>query len=380
MNHLERKLQRWTEAHIIDSATADRILQFERRGGEGRRWPAILAVSFGTLMLCAGVLLFVAAHWEDLSPTARFTLVITLVLAFHVAASLLGSRVPALGVALHLAGSIALGAGIFLAAQIFNLEEHWPSGVLLWALGTLLAWLILREWPQALLASILIPWWLGAEWDLATEPYMRGWNIAAQGFLLLAIFYLSVPQKENNRHLRSGLIWIGCLALLPFLGDVMWSGHSDYYYYWYGKPQKSLPLLTSAVGYGIAYLPVLALAVITRRKDSSWMFGAAVWVYLLGVLSRHGMPEHNAWIFLWLGLGACGLCLWGVRQHRKLFINYGIAVFALSVVGFYFSEVLDKLGRSMGLILLGVIFLAGGWLLHRLRTGLIAHANAGGER
>ena len=44
MNHLERKLQRWTEAHIIDSATADRILQFERRGGEGRRWPAIFLV------------------------------------------------------------------------------------------------------------------------------------------------------------------------------------------------------------------------------------------------------------------------------------------------------------------------------------------------
>jgi hypothetical protein len=40
--------------------------------------------------------------------------------------------------------------------------------------------------------------------------------------------------------------------------------------------------------------------------------------------------------------------------------------------------VLDKLGRSLGLILLGVIFLAGGWVLNRLRTDLIARAAAAG--
>jgi hypothetical protein len=34
---------------------------------------------------------------------------------------------------------------------------------------------------------------------------------------------------------------------------------------------------------------------------------------------------------------------------------------------------MDKLGRSLGLIMLGVLFLAGGWLLERTRRRLIGH-------
>ena len=375
---LEKQLQRWTEAGLIDSATADRILRFEEESGKkGLRWPAILAVAFGTLMLCAGVLLYVASHWDALSPSQRFILVLTLVAVFHVAASLLGSKVPTLGFALHVAGTAALGAGIFLSAQIFNLEEHWPGGILLWAVGAVLAWVILRQWPQALLAAVLIPFWLGGEWDLATETYRGAWNIAAQGFLLLAIFYMTAPQKESSRHLRMGLLWVGCLSLLPFIGDVMWSGESDAgYAYWFHR--SSLPVPMAFLGYAAAYLPVLAFAAIARKKESVWMFVSAAWVAVLGLLSHYRDASRNPWIYLWVGLGACALCLWGVRDNRKLFINYGIVLFALNVITFYFSEVLDKLGRSMGLILLGVIFLAGGWVLHRIRADLIARAAAGG--
>ncbi len=378
MDNLERKLRRWSDAHLIDSATAERILQFERETGKGKRWPAILAVSFGTLMLCAGVLLFVASHWDTLSPASRFSLVLGLVAVFHVTASLLGPKVPAVGVALHVAGTASLGAGIFLAAQIFNLEEHWPSGILLWAIGAALAWMILRQWPQALLAAVLIPWWIGGEWELATGRYVHAWNIASQGFLLLALFYMTTQPKENNRLLRLGLVWVGCLAFLPFLADVVWTGHDEYYW----RHDRTLSLSTMLLGYVLAYVPVLVLAVFTRKKNSTGMFAAAGWVGALAAISRLGNPEHNAWIYLCLGLGACALCFWGVRDNRKLFINYGVVVFALSVIGFYFSEVLDKLGRSMGLILLGIIFLAGGWLLHRLRTDLIARASAaaGGSR
>jgi uncharacterized membrane protein len=374
----EKNLERWVGAGFVDAATADRIRRFEQDTGRGRlRWPALLAVGFGTLMLCAGILLFVASHWDELSPGQRFSLVLTMVAVFHVAAGLLATKVPAIGVALHVAGTCALGAGIYLAGQIFNLEEHWPGGIMLWALGAVLAWIILRQWPQALLAAILIPWWLGGEWSLATENYRGAWNIAAQGFLLLSILYFSV-RRESGRPLRLGLIWVGCLSLIPFLGDVMWSGDTGS---WYWSRQQPLPAHLAWLGYIAAYLPVLALAAVIRKKSSVPIFVSAVWVFGLGMLSRVARPEHDPWIYLWVALGACGLCYWGVRDHRKLFINYGTVIFALNVIAFYFSDVLDKLGRSMGLILLGVIFLAGGWVLNRLRTDLIARAAAkGGEQ
>src|SRR5262249_52661354 len=138
---------------------------------------------------------------DELSPGQRFSLVLSMVAVLHVVASLLGTKVPAIGMGLHLAGTATLGAGIYLAGQIFNLQEHWPGAILLWALGAVLAWLILRQWPQALLAAVLIPWWLGGEWSVATERFAGSWNIAAQGFLLLAILYFSVPQEESDHPL-----------------------------------------------------------------------------------------------------------------------------------------------------------------------------------
>ncbi len=378
MADLERQLSRWTEARLIDTVTADRIRQFEESTGKGRlRWPAILAVGFGALMLCAGILLFVAAHWDDLSPAQRFTLVLGMVAFFHVVAGLLRDKVPQIGTALHLAGTVCLGAGIFLAGQIFNLEEHWPGGIMLWALGAVLAWLVLREWPQALLAAVLIPSWIGGEWDLATE-YYRGapWNIAAQGFLLLSILYLTSPVTNSRQYLRRAMVWVGGLALIPFIGDVMFSGESVQYSWMPHEP--ALPAGLRALGYLAAYVPVLALAAISRKRQSAGMFVAAGWVIVLGLLSRIENAEHNPWLYLWVGLGACAFCYWGVRENRRLFINFGTAIFAIDVIAFYFSSVLDKLGRSMGLILLGAIFLAGGWVLNRLRTDLIARAAATG--
>lgn len=373
----EKDLQRWVDAGLLDNSAAARIQQFEKDAGRGRlRWPAILAVGFGALLLCAGVLLFVSAHWDQMSPTQRFTLVLAMVAGFHLVAGLLGIKVPVMGVALHVAGTVALCAGIFLAGQIFNLEEHWPRGLMLWALGAVLARLILRQWPQALLAALLIPAWLGGEWSLATERYLGAWNIAAQGFLLLAILYFSVSQKGSNRALRLGLVWVGCLALLPFIQDVFWSGNLEY---WRSR-SSSLPVSLAVLGYAAAYVPALAIALIVRRRASAPIFVSAGWVLILGLLSRMQSPQqsprNNLWLYLWVAAGACALCWWGVHDNRKLFINYGTVIFALNLVVFYYSDVLDKMGRSMGLILLGVLFLAGGWVLNRLRSDLINRAAA----
>src|SRR6266481_1937879 len=381
MDDLEARLQRWSDAQIIDSATAGRIREYEStQVRRHRRWPVILAVSSGVLMLCAGVLLFVAAHWDDLAPANRFVLVLAMVAVFHVTGGLLGRKVEAVGTALHVAGTVALGGGIFLAGQIFNLEEHWPGGLMVWSLGALLAWLVLRQWPQAVLAAVLVPAWLAGEWKVATGKYPGSETIMAQGLLLLAIFYLSMTAKGPQRSLRLALIWVGALALLPCIPGVVFTS-AGFSFSW--STQNNFPSHLRIIGYCAAYLPVLIAAILDRKKNFGWILGAAIWVYGLTIassrsMSRYMSAEPTVWIFLWLGLGAAALCAWGVRVNRKLFINFGVAIFSLTVITFYFSSVMDKLGRSMGLILLGAIFLAGGWILHRLRTDLIARAAAAG--
>src|SRR5258708_25423830 len=106
-NPLDKQLERWISAGVVDASTAARIRTFEESQGssERLRWPVLLAVALGGGLLCAGVLLFVAAHWDELSPAWRFTLVLGLVAVFPIARPLIGVRSVALSTTLYALGS-----------------------------------------------------------------------------------------------------------------------------------------------------------------------------------------------------------------------------------------------------------------------------------
>ena len=56
----------------------------------------------------------------------------------------------------------------------------------------------------------------------------------------------------------------------------------------------------------------------------------------------------------------------------RALVNLGIFGFAVAVGWFYYSNIYDALGRSLGLIGLGILFLAGGWALEMTRRRLLA--------
>ena len=113
---------------------------------------------------------------------------------------------------------------------------------------------------------------------------------------------------------------------------------------------------------------------------------AALWVVVLGTTSpqRFGASEtllRYAWnelgVYVMCALGSIGLIVWGLREARKERVNLGVAGFALTVLAFYFSTVMDKLGRAASLIGLGLLFLLGGWLLEKTRRRLVAQLEKG---
>lgn len=363
---LETKLGEWTAAGAIDAAAAERIRAFEDARVEPRlRWPILLALAFGTLLMGAGVLLFVAAHWDELSPGGRFALVLAMVAVFHVAGAFTAERFEKLAIALHAVGTLTLGAGIFLAGQIFNLEEHWPGGVMLWALGAWLAWSIRRDWTQALLAAILTPWWLVGEWLVRTQKVAGSEWVAAQFCLLLAFTYLSARSGDDARPVRRSLVWLGGLLLIPATFGVLFSNPNYEFTY------RRHDLTAIVTGLALAVILPVALAYFLRGS-AAWMnLAAALWVVGLGAfVFKHS--GDNILAYVWEALGAIGLIAWGLKETRRERINLGIAGFGFTVLGFYFSNVMDKLDRSLALILLGILFLLGGWALERTRRRLVA--------
>jgi uncharacterized membrane protein len=368
-------LERWQSAGLIDASVSARIRDFESRrtDNQGLHWPTILAISFGGLMLGAGVLLFVAAHWDQLSPAQRLSSVLLLVAAFHVLGAFTSDDFPNLGTVFHAVGTVALGAGIFLAAQIFNLNEDWSGGVLLWAIGAALGWAIRRDWVQATFTALLVPLWLGGKWIAITQGTRGSEAILTEGLLMLAVAYLTARGPGDSSPLRRSLAWIGAIALIPCTGFVV-GGEFQFGNLQSMVAGKQLLGWTVAIG-----LPLLVAFLL--RKSKAWInVVASFWVVILGSMdySYNGRNLHGASYFyneimpfVWCLVGSVGLIAWGLREQRKERINFGVAGFGITILWFYFSSVMDKLGRSESLIGFGVIFLVGGWFLERARRKLV---------
>jgi uncharacterized membrane protein len=359
---LESSLDRWTQAALLNPEQAASIREFEaaQTPRRGARIHILVGVALGGIMLAAGVLLFVAANWNDLSPFQRMTLVVLAVGGSHLAAAICADRFRPLAVTLHAVGTGALGGAIFLAGQIFNMQEHWPTGVLLWAIGALAGWWLLRDWPQLAMSALLVPFWLIGEWTEALHVGGDSFPAVAMFCALLAICYLSIPVRT--------LTWIGGIALIPsVLLLVLWD--------WWGAPRPTAGGFWGRAGWAGAFLLPLALA-FAYRRTRTWMNAvAAVWVVLMSTLTFVHQP---VWIFAWCAIGSALMIAWGIYEFRAERVNLGMAGFALTILFFYFSSVMDKLGRSASLIVLGVVFLAGAWYWEKLRRKLVARVQAGG--
>jgi uncharacterized membrane protein len=126
-----------------------------------------------------------------------------------------------------------------------------------------------------------------------------------------------------------------------------------------------------SIAWGIALLGPLALAVALRGRHAVWAGIAIIWTLLLAA-ANDGHGDHLL-IYLWCAVGSVGLALWGTRDSRPERINLGILGFGVTVLMFYSSDVMDKLDRATGLIVVGLLFLGGGWALERTRRRLMTH-------
>ncbi len=365
-------LTRWASAGLIDSVTADRIRAWEAEHGKqvSRSRLALIAFGLGGLLLAAGVLLFVAAHWDDLSPASRFALVLAMIGALHAGGALAARTSPGLATTLHAVGTAAFGAGIFLAGQIFNMAEHWPGALMLWSIGAAIGLALLRDWPHVLWVAMLVPAWLWGEW-IEAHPHFDYWTRiapAATGTVLLAFTYLAAESTDRSATWRRALSRLGAVALIPaaiVLGiatDVELERAGDL------RVQTSASALVVAWIVAIA-LP-LALASVLRRRDALYLLIALAWALVVVQVNSRSNAGELA-LYALYAVGAVGLVLWGLKDQQRLPVNIGVLGFALAIAGFYFSSVFDKLGRSLGLITMGALFVGGGWLLDRTRRRLL---------
>ncbi len=366
-------LERWSKAGLVDATAATRIRAWEaEHGGEaGKSRLALIAFAFGGLLLTAGLLLFVAAHWDRLAPGGRFALVLAMIAVLHAGGALAARSSAGLSATLHAAGTAALGAGIYLSGQIFHMAEHWPGALMLWSFGAAVGVWMLRQWPQVLWLALLAPAWLWGEWVEAQPPMAawRGMTPAAIGVFLLACVYLAASPADSDARWRRALAWLGAIALLP-AGIALGVSNEWRDFSMIGIKHHEIGSFALVIAWTLGAALPLALAWFLRGRDAVWLLIALAWAIIVSQVRPHSDTGELA-MYALFALGASGIVLWGVKDQQRLAINVGVLGFAVAVLAFYFSSVFDKLGRAFGLIGIGVIFIGGGWLLERMRRRLV---------
>ncbi|HET6206250.1 MAG TPA: DUF2157 domain-containing protein [Terracidiphilus sp.] len=399
MPDIEGLLNRWLSAGVLEAEAADRIRAWEAEQKRrprlglaapaqtgriaGIRWQGIVALVLGGILLATGVVLFVSAHWDELSRGGRFALVLALVAVFHLAGAIARDRYRALSTVLHAVGTISTGAAIALVGQIFNIEEHWPAAILLWAIAAFAGWVLLLDQAQQSLTLLLFPAWIFCELEFYTHQHIGQETYLGRFLLVWAIFYFTMFLGSTRRVAHGILFTAASIAAVAgaILMTMGWpSGSSTQTFipfgvrFWAWAAIAVLPLAIAAFKGHWGLIPLAAAIVFAILLPWCQHWSTSKFDYGSFTRSDPNLAAHAL-----VAAFAVFLIWWGLRQASRALVNLGIVYFGLAVAWFYFSNIFDKVGRSLGLIGLGVIFLAGGWALEKMRRRLLARMETAQE-
>jgi len=185
---LKQEVAQWRAEGLVDDALAQRLLARYATGAE-RNWGRVVFSAIGAALVGLGVILFFAYNWQALPKFAKLALVIGALALSHVSALWAARRTgTARGLVegLHVLGTMLFGAGIWLVAQIYHIDEHYPNAFLVWSVAALaMAW-AMPSIVQATLALFLVAFWAGVEaFDFRT-PIHGAPLIVVLGILPLA--------------------------------------------------------------------------------------------------------------------------------------------------------------------------------------------------
>jgi uncharacterized membrane protein len=180
---LEADLVRWQADGVISPAAGEAIRAALPPPPRAVNVATVVAI-VGGLLVAAAFLAFVAANWTEIARPARFTLLLAgIASAYGIGAAFdlrKRTQVADLGVAV---GSIIFGAAIALVGQMYHLGDDFAGGLLLWAVGALIAAILTGSRGALAVALTAACVWSGASihgsFDLPHIPFIGFWLVCA---------------------------------------------------------------------------------------------------------------------------------------------------------------------------------------------------------
>jgi len=307
------EIERWKAEGVVSAEQAGRLRQRYEAPASGPPWGLIIFATAGAIVIGLGVILLFAYNWEAIPKFGKLALVFAAIIAAHATGIRQLARdgwQPKLGEALTALGTMFYGAGIWLVAQVYNIDEHYPNGFLFWALGALaMAWAI-RSTANGLLAVVLLAIWGCSETFSFHAPEYASVFLIAAGLVPLA-------WKQ-----RSVVLLAAALLAVQFLIAVNMAS-------WGGAPHA----FTASLALGVF---LVAAGRLTTAARIDFAGGAAVMTFLgftafltcgyilsfgeaaddlLDLSRRHGQAHLTASLFTW-SLFAAAMAGWAWMANR----------------------------------------------------------------
>ncbi len=310
---LRRETRRWVDEGLVEPSQAERILN--RYGlSLNDAGPSALGLLSGLAGLFAGLalLLLVSANWEQLPRLARFAGLVTLTAVLNGWGVLRLARAGTGGGLLFL-GGFAYGASIMLTGQIYHLGEHFPNGLLLWALGLVPLTLLSGGRLLALQGLAVAVAWMLLEYRFAAPWLMP--------------LFLAVALWVAWRRRVAGLALAAMAATALWLNLMLaWVYATDF------GPQVQEGMISFNLG-------LLVLAGALAARPSWWHAGAGDWMPRLTVLAIlpftfvDGWEHYLAYAWTWLdpGLWAALVALLAAAVLGRPLVALAVAVLLIAV-------------------------------------------------
>jgi uncharacterized membrane protein len=365
---VERDLARWQAAGWVTDAGAASIKSDLASRTSALGVAGIFAI-LGAVLFGFAIMSFVAAHWTAMPKLARLALILATLWGCYGAAAYLFARgLDAFAQAAILCGIAVYGAGIMLIAQMYHIEGSPPDAVLYWALGALLAAILVQS-PTALAATfVLIVVWSAWERTLAYGPHWA--------FLVV---WLATAAAAAWMRWRPGLhlAAISLMIWLVPLGFFVLGGHAHWLAALIGggvalstifagpASDRGLPSRHALFAYGLA-TAFAALFVAQFIDDASFFYSERTRsvgrLLLLAVVTLAGV---------------LAAMYWALQTGNRPALWVGYVSFAAEILALYWNTLGTLLDTSLFFLIASILVSVLAWAayaLHRRKVSAGAPA------
>lgn len=363
-----KEIEQLQAAGLISAEQAAAIAEhFHLNGGRRWNWLVLSMSSLAGGLILGGIIMLISANWNAIPDLVKMAVAMGLLLGFWVAWARTREAYPRISEGLGLVGGGMWLGCIALYGQIFQLQNPFAEGCMLFFLGVCAIPFIVRQRMLVVVVAVTSAVLLQALLDnydswLSLRPWMSDDSeVMACWVLLCLVWWLLGEHWRVSTGFCRSYAWIGIVAILHFLFIVQ------------------VPLLYQAVRADEnMVLPGLLLAVplllLWKPKGVDWSHWGLMIVllslpYPIGLMLKGAAGGEFMGVLCGFAMGG-GLMYLGHAAKRLSWLNYGsLMVFFAGIA--LIANVLESLTESgLVLIIAGLLMLGLVWLLEKQRRVL----------